>query len=69
MLEYWVNGKIRPDDKGENGLYPLETHYSIVPLFHYSMIEAKIDALKNTLYFHSFVEIPRRLINKRFRAL
>jgi hypothetical protein len=30
----------------------LKTHYSIVPLFHYSMIEAKTHASKNTLYFH-----------------
>ncbi len=39
----------------------METHYSIVPLFHYSMIEAKTHASKNTLYFHSVVENPRRL--------
>jgi hypothetical protein len=60
ILQYWVNSKIRLEDKVLNGLYPLKTHYSIVPLFHYSMIEAKIHALKNTPYFHSVVEIPRR---------
>ena len=27
------------------------------------MIEAKTHASKNTLYFHSVVEIPRRLIS------
>jgi hypothetical protein len=52
ILKYWVNGKIRFDDKVYNGLYPLKTHYSIVPLFHYSMIEVKTHASKNTLYFH-----------------
>ena len=36
--------------------------YSIIPAFHYSMIEAKIQASKNILYFHLVVEIPRRLI-------
>jgi hypothetical protein len=31
ILKYWVNGKIRFDDKVYNGLYPLKTHYSIIP--------------------------------------
>jgi len=35
-----------------------------IPSFHYSMIEAKTHASKNTLYFRSVVEIPRRLINR-----
>jgi hypothetical protein len=39
---------------------PLKIHYSIVPLFHYSMSETKTQASKNTLYFHSVVEIPGR---------
>jgi hypothetical protein len=47
--------KSQLDDKVLNGLYPLKTHYSIIPLFHYSMIEAKTQASKNTLYFHLVV--------------
>jgi len=40
----------------------LKNHYSIIPLFHYSIIEAKIQASKNILHFHLVVGIPRRLI-------
>jgi hypothetical protein len=29
-----------------------KNHYCIIPLFHYSMIEVKTYASKNTLYFH-----------------
>ena len=46
----------------------IKTLYSIVPLFHYSMIEAKIHALKK-LSSHLFVEIPRSIFNTRFPML
>ncbi|MGD9046258.1 MAG: hypothetical protein PVG06_21295 [Desulfobacterales bacterium] len=60
ILQYWVNNKNQFDDKVLNGFYPLKTHYSNVPLFHYSMIEAKTHALKNTPYFQLVVEIQKR---------
>jgi hypothetical protein len=63
ILQYWVNSKIQLYDKVKNGKYPLKTHFSIVPLFHYSMSEAKAHASKNNLYFHLVVEIPRRQID------
>jgi len=44
-MEKWVweaamLGECPPNGKIKNGKYPLKTHYSIIPLFHYSMIEA-----------------------------
>jgi hypothetical protein len=42
----------------------VKTHYSIVPLLQYSMIEAKARASKNTLYFQPIVEIPRRQVRR-----
>ena len=37
-----------------------KNHYSNIPLFHYSMIEAEAQTSYNTQYFHQAVEIPRR---------
>ncbi len=37
----------------------LKTHYSIIPLFHYSMIEARTHS-KNILDFHLAIETPER---------
>jgi hypothetical protein len=64
MLEYWNNGswdiailgkwQNSSDRLGLNIQSPLKTHYSIVPLFHYSMIEAKIHALKKP---HIFIQL------------
>ena len=36
---YGINYKNRSDDEVYNGLKPLKTQYSIVPLFHYSNCE------------------------------
>jgi len=38
---YGINCKNRSDDEVYNGLKPLKTQYSIVPLFHYSIVRAK----------------------------
>ncbi len=38
-----------------------KNHYSIIPLFHYSMIEAEAQTSDNTQYFHLVVEIPIHL--------
>ena len=58
VLGYWSIGLMvrrrRNEHKVLNGLYPLKTHYSIISLFHYSMGEAKTQALKNTLFFILF---------------
>jgi hypothetical protein len=37
----------------------LKTHYSITPLFHYSMIEARTHS-KNILDFHLAIQTPER---------
>jgi hypothetical protein len=37
-----------------------KTHFSNIPAFHHSMIEAKTQASKITLYFHQVAEITRR---------
>jgi hypothetical protein len=55
-LECWNIGKMGPwilqigwmvkfqfDDTILNGQEPLNTHYSIIPIFHYSIIEKKPD--------------------------
>jgi hypothetical protein len=34
ILQYWVNGKIRPGDKASDRLYPFEN-----PQFHYSILK------------------------------
>jgi hypothetical protein len=36
-----------------------KNHYSIIPLFHYSLIEAETQTSDNTQYFHQVLEIPR----------
>lgn len=41
-----------------------KSRYSSVPLFHYSIIETKTHALKNTPYSQSVVEISIRLISR-----
>jgi hypothetical protein len=38
--------------KNNNGKHPLKSHYSIIPLFHDSMIEAKNSNLKKHTIFH-----------------
>ena len=45
--------------KLKNGYHPLKTQHSIVPLFHYSMIETITHVLKGTLYFDLARKIPR----------
>ncbi len=35
-----------------NRQHPFKNHYSIIPLCHYSMIEAKTQTSNITLYFH-----------------
>ncbi len=40
-----------------------KNHYSIIPLFHYSMIEAEAQTSDNTQYFQKVIEIPKRLIS------
>jgi hypothetical protein len=49
IMQYWDNGKICVDDKIKTGGYPFKTN---LPLFHYSIFEASIQASKNFLYFH-----------------
>jgi hypothetical protein len=51
ILEKWVPGycnigwmvKFQFDDTILNGQEPLNTHYSSIPIFHYSIIEKKPD--------------------------
>ncbi len=62
-LGYWIVGlmvKIVLTTKLEMDNILRKNHYSIIPLFHYSMIEAEAQTSDNTQYFHEVVEIPRR---------
>ncbi len=61
IMKYWVNGKICVDDKIIMANILLKTN---LPEFHYSILEARVQASKNVLYFHKVVEIPKCLINE-----
>jgi len=52
IMQYWVNGKICVDDKIKNGKYPFINQPSSIPLFHYSIFEASVQASKNVIFFH-----------------
>jgi hypothetical protein len=62
-MGYWIVGFmviIVLTTKLEMDNILLKNHYSIIPLFHYSMIEAEAQNSDNTQYFRQVVEIPRR---------
>jgi hypothetical protein len=40
IMQYWVNSKIRVDDKIQNGEYPFKNQPSSIPLFHDSIFKA-----------------------------
>jgi hypothetical protein len=44
IMQYWVNGKICVDDKIKNGKYPFINQPSSIPLCHYSIFEASVQA-------------------------
>ena len=54
---YWVNGKICVDDKIKMANILLKTN---LPLFHYSIFEASVQASKSVLFFQTIAEFPRR---------
>jgi hypothetical protein len=60
IMECWVNGIIVLTIKLKTDNILEKTQCSIIPRFHYSIIEAKSQTAKNILYFHQVVEIPRR---------
>jgi hypothetical protein len=45
-MQYWVNGKICVDDKIKTGEYPFKNQSSSIPLFHYSIFKASVQASK-----------------------
>jgi len=49
---FWVNDKIRVDDKTKNGQHLFKNQPSSIPLFHSSINEANVQTSKNILYFH-----------------
>jgi hypothetical protein len=60
-MEECVNTGIPSDRKNKKkDIIFLKNQPSIIPLFHYSMVEAKKFISKNTLYFHTVVEISKR---------
>ncbi len=64
-MGYWIVGLmviIVLTTKLEMANILKKNHYSIIPLFHYSMIEAEAQTSDNTQYFHRVVEIPIHLI-------
>jgi hypothetical protein len=49
---FWVNDKIRVDDKTKNGQHLFKNQPSSIPLFHSSINEANVQTSKDILYFH-----------------
>ena len=48
IIEHWVNGPPRVGTiKFKMDYVPLKSQYSIVPRFHYSVVEAKIQTSKS----------------------
>jgi len=58
VLEFWMDGLMisqrRDDQTIQNRLHPLNTQYSIVPLFHNSMLVAKAQA---SMITHIFIQL------------
>jgi hypothetical protein len=50
LLQYWVNGKIFHDDKFKIDDILMKTHSSIIPRFHYSMVETRTHASIKTAF-------------------
>jgi hypothetical protein len=51
IVECWVNGNNRLDDKIKMDNVLLITLYSIIPLLHYSVVDAKSQTSEIILYF------------------
>ncbi len=57
-MQYWVNGKICVDDKIKMANILLKTN---LPVFHYSILEASVQASKNVLFFSISCRISETL--------
>jgi hypothetical protein len=60
MMEQWntgtmqfrVNDKICVNEEIKDGEYPFKNQFSSIPLFHYSIFEASVQASKNIIFLH-----------------